>query len=206
VCSSDLVVRSEVKQNKNIIYFWEVWNEPAMTEMSFRYGTPAEYLELLERTQKIIKEENPLAKIIVTADYTDTEAETFTDEFLRLGGAKYLDYLSFHPYNALDSQGPYNLEETIAQEKALAKTYNKPLWITEIGYPASDSSEARQAELALTVFKAAYENKIPIVWFYWSDRRLASVDGKTGWGLVREDNSVKPAYENIRSFISQVNR
>lgn len=196
--------RAEAKENKNRIYFWEVWNEPCMTEL-FRYGTAAEYLDLLQRTQKIIKEENPAAKIIVTADYTDAEAETFTNEFLALGGDKYLDYLSFHPYNGIDSNGRYDLTETIAQEKELTKKYNKPLWITEIGAPDSDSSEVHQAELALTLFQAAYDNNIPIVWFYWSDRRVASVDGKSGWGLVRSDNSSKPAYENIKAFISKIN-
>lgn len=196
-------VRLEVRKNKDLIYFWEVWNEPAMTDLNFRYGTPAEYLELLKRTQKIIKEENTLAKIIVTADYTDAEAELFTNEFLALGGDNYLDYLSFHPYNALDPGGRYNLTQTVAQEKELAKKYNKPLWITEIGYPDSDSSEARQAELALTLFQTADENKIPIVWFYWSDRRMSSVDGKSGWGLVRQDNTSKPSLEKIKAFISQ---
>jgi len=199
-------VREEVQKNKDIIYFWEVWNEPNMTELRFRYGTPAEYLELLKRTQKIIKEENPAAKIIVTADYGDMEAEKFTDEFLNLGGADYFDYLSFHPYNALDSQARYNLSQTIAQEKSLSEKYNKPLWITEIGIPDSDSGETRQADTALTLFKTAYENKIPIVWFHWSDRLFPIVDGKVGWGLIRKDNSLKPIYEEIESFINNVKR
>jgi hypothetical protein len=196
-------VKSEVKKNKNIIYFWEVWNEPAMTELRFRYGTPAEYLELLKRTEKIIREENPLAKIIVTIDYTDTQAEAFTSEFLKLGGADYLDYLSFHPYNAIDPKARFNLVETVAQEKALAKKYNKPLLISEIGTPDSDSNEVRQAELALKLFQTALENKIPIVWFHWSDRRLALIDGKTGWGIVRVDNTFKPSYDKIKAFIAE---
>jgi hypothetical protein len=194
-------VRDEVRKNKNLIYYWEVWNEPCMTEL-FRYGTPAEYLEFLKQTQEIIKEESPSAKVIVTADYTDTEAENFTNEFLGLGGADYFDYLSFHPYNALDAKGKFSLTETLAQEKELAEKYNKPLWITEIGLPDSDSSESHQAEIALTLFRAAYENKISLIWFYWSDQRISSVDGKTGWGLVRTDGSFKPAYEAIKSFIS----
>ncbi|PJA09660.1 hypothetical protein COX68_02270 [Candidatus Falkowbacteria bacterium CG_4_10_14_0_2_um_filter_41_15] len=173
-------VRVQVRQNKGLVYFWEIWNEPAMTELRFRYGTPAEYLELLQRTQKIIREENPEAKIIVTADYIDTEAKVFTTEFLRLGGADYLDYLSFHPYNAIDPQGRYSLAETIAQEKELAERYNKPLWITEIGAPDSDSDEAHQAELALTLFEAANANKIPLVWFHWSDHRVPAIDGQAG--------------------------
>jgi len=197
-------VREEVIKNKDRVYYWEVWNEPMMTELPFRYGTAAEYLELLKRTQKIIKEENPAAKVIVTADYTDTEAKIFTDELLSLGAADYFDYLSFHPYNAIDSRGKYNLTETIAQEKELADKYHKPLWITEIGSPDSDSSETRQAELALSLFQTAYKNKIPIIWFYWSDHRVFAVDGKTGWGLVRTDGTFKPAYEQIKSFISSV--
>jgi endo-1,4-beta-mannosidase len=177
-----------------------------MTELPFRYGTPAEYLELLKRTRKIIGEENPSAKIIVTADYTDTQAEAFTKEFLALGGSDYFDYLSFHPYNALDPNARFNLTETIAQEKELAKEYGKPLLISEIGSPDSGSSETQQAEVALTLFRESYENDIPIVWFYWSDRRLSSIDGKTGWGLVRTDNTVKPSYETIKEFIDKTNQ
>lgn len=200
-------VRYEVKKNKDIIYFWEVWNEPSMTEI-FRYGTPAEYLELLKETSKIIKEENPLAKIIVTVDYTDDQSEKFTNEFLRLGGADYLDYLSFHPYNAveIDPMSRYNLSQIISQEKVLSEKYNKPLWISEIGAPDSVLGEDQQAEFALNLFKTAYENKIPIVWFHWSDRRISIVDNKTGWGLVRKDNTFKPAYEKIKNFIFEIEK
>jgi len=202
----EVFVKDEVRKSKNFIYFWEVWNEPNMTELRFRYGTPAQYVDLLKKTREIIKEENPSAKIIVTADYTDTQAEAFTDEFLKLGGANYFDYLSFHPYNAIDPKARFNLTETIAQEKMLAKKYNKSLLISEIGTPDSESSETQQAEIALTLFQTAYENKIPIIWFHWSDRRLPSVDGKTGWGLVREDNTLKPAYEKIYSFIGKTKK
>ena len=200
-------VRSEVRKNKDIIYFWEIWNEPCMVDMQFRYGTPAEYLELLKRTQKIIKEENPSAKIIVTADTGVREASAFTNEFLALGGGKYFDFLSFHPYTTDKDLG---LEEMIfnkkmAEEQQLLVKYhiNKPLWISEIGYPNSEFGEDGQAQRAETAFKTAYNNKIPIVWLHYSDRRLSTIDGKTGWGLVREDNTFKPAYEKIKAFISQ---
>jgi len=196
-------VRAEVRRNKDRIYFWEIWNEPAMTQLRFRYGTPSEYLDLLRRSYAIIKEENPSARVIVTADYTDTEAEAFTNEFLNLGGTAYFDYLSFHPYNAIDPDARLNLEETIAQEKALSEKYAKPLWITEIGYPDSDSDKTRQAEIAAQLFTAASQSRIPIVWFHWSDARVSSVDGKTGWGLIREDGTHKPVYDEIKAYIGQ---
>jgi hypothetical protein len=194
-------VRNQVKKTKDTIFYWEVWNEPSMTELRFRYGTPSEFIELLKRTRKIINEENPLAKVLVTSDYSDAQSEIFTEEFLNLGGAAYFDYLSFHPYNALGSDPKYTLSETILQEKELSKHYNKPLWITEIGIPDSEVDEVVQAEIALTLFQIAYENNIPIFWFHWSDQRMMSIDGKTGWGLLRSDASFKPSFERIRQFI-----
>ncbi len=175
-----------------------------MTELRFRYGTPAEYLELLRRTAAIIKEENPAAKIIVTADYTDTQAEAFTDGFLDLGGADYLDYLSFHPYNAIDPNGRYDLAETITQEKILSQKYHKPLMISEIGQPDQGIGEELQARVAETLFKVAHEQAFPIVWFHYSDKLSGVIDGKSGWGLMRKDSTPKPAYERLKQYINSI--
>jgi hypothetical protein len=120
--------------------------------------------------------------------------------------ANSFDYLSFHPYNALDPKSRFNLNETISQEKILSTKYNKPLFISEIGAPDSDSGEEKQAQSALKLFQTAYKNNIPITWFYWSDQRLPSADGKTGWGLVRDNNTFKPSYEKINIFIRSTSK
>ena len=162
-------VRANVKRNKNVIYFWEVWNEPDIN--LFQYGSPEEFLDLLKRTSQIIKEENEKAKIIVTLDESivDRGARAFTDKLLSLGGGDYFDIMSFHPYGV----NPYIQEEIVKksieeQKKLLEKYKNKwTLCISEIGQPVSQVGESKQAELAEMVFKEAYINN-----------RTYAVDGK----------------------------
>jgi len=198
-------VREQVKENKEIVYFWEVWNEPDVE--FFRYGTPEEYLELLKRTHPIIEKENPRAKVVVTLDVPahDQEIREFSERCLSLGAGDYFDILSFHPY----APGPYIVEDvfrsSLEAEKKLQARYGHrwPLWISEIGQPASQVSEEKQAALAEMVFKEAYRNNIPVVWLHYSDERIFSLypDNSSGWGLLRQDGTPKPAYEKVRAFL-----
>jgi len=196
-------VRTEVRANKNIIYFWEVWNEPDLD--LFRYGTPEEFLTLLKRTYKIIKEENPQAKVIVTLDAFDRQPHEFSEELLSLGGGDYFDILSFHPYGA----NPYIREdvfnESIVKEKEMLARYGNrwPLCITEIGQPASEVSEEKQADLAELVFKTAYKEKIPIVWLHYSDQRVNEIGDGSGWGLLDINGNPKPVLERIKRIIQE---
>lgn len=201
-------VRQEVRANKNTIFFWEVWNEPDVD--LFWYGTPEEYLLLLKESYKIIKEENPDAKVVVTLDaFFDKIAGDFSHRVLELGGGDYIDIISFHPYGA----NPYIQEEivnkSIIMEKEMLAKYGSrwPLWVSEIGQPTSEVSEERQAELADYVFKKLYENNIPLTWFYYSDQRLAGIgDGSTGWGLLDVNGNPKPVFYKIKDFIKEAKK
>lgn len=200
-------VRENVKRNKNVIYFWEVWNEPDIN--LFKYGSPEEFLELLKRTHKIIREENEKAKIIVNLDESvvDKGAREFTDKILSLGGGDYFDIISFHPYGV----NPYIQEEiikkSIIEQKRLVERYNNKwvLCISEMGQPISQVDEKKQAELAEMVLKEIYESKIPIVWFHYSNQRMQE-NGLygTGWGLIRPDGTYRPIMDRIIEFLNQV--
>ncbi len=199
-------MRDEVQKNKNIIYFWEIWNEPSMTEL-FRYGTPKEYAELVRRTSQIIREENPDAKIIVTMDENNKGSAEFTNEALSLGIGDYFDYLSFHPYAA----HPYIQEdkfiEQIKNQKALlARNGNHwKLWISEIGQPDSEVGLKSQSQLGKLVFETAKKEKIPIVWLGYTDQRLPDgikIGDGSGWGIISHDGSKKPIYDTIRKIIN----
>ena len=199
-------VRDEVRKNKNAIYFWEIWNEPSMTEL-FRYGTPKEYLELAKRTSKIIREENPDAKIIVTLDENNKGSAEFTNEALSLGTGDYFDYLSFHPYAA----GPYIQEDKflaqIASQKALLQKYGNrwKLWISEIGQPESEVGQEKQAQLGKLVFETAQKENIPLVWLGYTDQRLpkgVKIGDGSGWGIINFDGSKKPIYDVIKKIIN----
>lgn len=199
-------VKETVSANKNIIYYWEIWNEPGID--MFRYGSPEEFVQLLKATYPVIKEANPSAKAILTLG-ADGERSSFEDAVLSLGAGDYFDVLSFHPYAA----NPYLQEDKITQafdhEKALAAKYNNkwPLVISEVGQPTSEVSEDEQAKLVKFVYAKAAENKIPVTWYYWGDQRLPKnfvwSDGSANWGLIRYDGTARPALEIIKPFLTR---
>lgn len=195
-------VEEEVSSNKNIIYYWEIWGEPSL----YKYGTPAEFVELLKTTYPIIKAANPNAKVIVTLGAEATGGTDFDDQVLALGGGDYFDDLSFHPYAANPYLQEDQVKTAIAHQQALLAKYGNrwPLVITEVGQPASEVGETEQARLAAFLYAEAAKNKIPVTWFYWSDTHLLEHE-KTGdgsdWGLIRFDGSERPMFEAIRIYL-----
>lgn len=195
-------VRDEVGKNKNMIYYWEVWNEPGLD--MFRYGNPDEYLELLKRSYKVIKEENSDAKVIVTLDNFDRGPKDFSNSLLERGGGDYFDILSFHPYGA----NPYIREDVFNQSvskiKELETKYANrwPLIISEIGQPDSEVGVERQAQLGGFVLGRAKEENIPVIWLHYSDARLNRIDNSEGWGIFDTSGNPKPLYYVMRSEIT----
>ncbi len=198
-------VREEVVTNKNIIYFWEIWNEPVVN--LFYYGTPEEYVELLKKTYPIIKEENPNAKVIVNLDTHDQSSAEFSYRAMELGAGDYFDILSIHPYGANPYIRENIVKDSIASEIVLAKKYGNrwPIVIGEIGQPTSEVSETEQARLGRFVYSEAVKNKLPVTWYYWSDERLpksnVSMGGGSDWGLIRADGTERPIMEAIRIYL-----
>ena len=202
-------VRDEVSPNKDIIYFWEIWNEPSLD--LFKYGSPEEFVQLLKATYPIIKEANPNAKVVVTLSAEGRDNTGFEDQVLSLGGGDYFDILSFHPYGANPYLQEDQIKEAIAREQALVAKYNNrwPLVISEIGQPTSEVSEEEQARLAKFLYAEAAKNKIPVTWYYWSDERLPKnfiwTGGNANWGLIRFDGTERPILEAIRPYLESEN-
>ncbi len=195
-------VRDEVRKNRNMIYYWEVWNEPGLD--MFRYGTPDEYLDLLKRSYKIIKEENPEAKAIVTLDNFDRGPSDFSNRLLELGGGDYFDILSFHPYGANPYIREYNVNQSIIKIRELETKYANrwPLIISEIGQPDSEVGVDRQAQLGGFVLGRAKEENIPLIWLHYSDARLNRIDNSEGWGIFDTSGNPKPLYYVMKSEIT----
>jgi len=201
-------VRDSVSANKNIIYFWEIWGEPSLNEN--RYGSPAEFVQLLKATYPIVKKANPNAKVVVTLGAEATNGSDFDDQVLALGGGDYFDDLSFHPYAANPYLQEDQVKTAIAHEQSLLAKYNNrwPLVISEIGQPASEVGEMEQARLAAFLYAEADTNNIPVTWFYWSDTHLLKdemTDDGSNWGFIRFDGTERPMLEVIKPFLKNGN-
>lgn len=202
-------VKEEVSTNKNIIYFWEIWNEPSLD--MFKYGSPEEFVQLLKATYPIIKEANQSAKVVVTLSAEGKDSTGFEDKVLALDGGDYFDILSFHPYGANPYLQEDQITSAITREQALVAKYNNkwPLVISEIGQPTSEVSEEEQAKLGKFLYAEAAKNKIPVTWYYWSDQRLPKgwiwSGGNANWGLIRFDGSARPILEAIRPYLKAGN-
>lgn len=198
-------VRDSVSTNKNITYFWEIWNEPSLG--MFKYGSPEEYVQLLKMTYPIIKEANPNAKVIATLSAEGKDNTSFEDKVLALGGGDYFDILSFHPYGANPYLQEDQITNAIAREKTLVAKYNNrwPLVIGEIGQPTSEVSEDEQSRLGKFLYVEAAKSNIPVTWYYWSDQRLPKgwvwSEGNTNWGLIRFDGTKRPIFEAIKPYL-----
>ena len=127
-------VRRVVRRYGTRLPVLEVWNEENIKHF-WKEPNPTNYLALLKRTYEVVKEESP--SIRVSFGGTAGVPFGYIEEVYKLGGSKYFDILSVHPYSH-----PYapegNLDQSIEKLRAIMAKYGdakKPIWITEVGWP-----------------------------------------------------------------------
>jgi len=89
------------------IDYWEIWNEPDMSEQ-FWTGTPGQYYMLYEETAKAIKTLDPSLKVGgpgLSGAFTDIYLDGFV-RYCRKTSAP-LDFYSWHCYGGRDQYNPY---------------------------------------------------------------------------------------------------
>lgn len=112
----------------------EVWNEENI-EQFWKNPNPTNYLAVLRRAYEEVKRVDPSLKVGFGG--TAGVPFNFIEEVYRLGGAKFFDIMMIHPYShprrpegAMDAQ-----IERLRDMMARYGDADKPMWITEIGWP-----------------------------------------------------------------------
>jgi exo-beta-1,3-glucanase (GH17 family) len=91
---------------------------------------------------------------------------------------------------------------------------NKPVWITEIGWPSNrliDSTSDRavtpdqQAEYLVDTMNIilTYPQIEKVFWFCFRDLGTNGFDSEHNYGLIKYDFSLKPAYSAYKDFIAK---
>ena len=117
----------------------EVWNEENISHF-WKAPNPTNYYALLKRTYEVAKEESRqmyAGPVSISFGGTAGVPFSFIEEVYKLGGAKYFDIMSIHPYSH-PRRPEGELDRQLEKLRALMRKYGdgrKPIWITELGWP-----------------------------------------------------------------------
>jgi|GEM_PF-2168013 len=184
---------------KGEIHYWEMWNEPDYAPHTWN-GTFQQYVDVvLKPGYQAVKQVDPTAQVIVGGLAGPTMGKIYA-----AGGGPYFDIGSFHAYlpaSGGDAAEMDNIRGTMNQNG----DKNKPLWMTEFGYQASNAtSEAAQAQLIRSVYAGF---KLQAIFFYQlHDTSVYDPGGvaikDATWGLVSHDLlQFKPGFDAYKAAV-----
>ena len=112
----------------------EVWNEQNSPGF-WKNPNPTNYLAVLRRAYEVAKARDSALR--VSFGGTAGVPFAFIEEVYKLGGAKFFDIVCVHPYTCPDAPEG-RVDYNLAKLRALMAKYGdaeKPIWITEMGWP-----------------------------------------------------------------------
>jgi hypothetical protein len=136
---------------------WQVWNE---VSASYFWGAPdyrRSYPEFLKAVYPAIHAADPGAKVVIAGltsflQQTGRTSTSWADlrAFYRNGVRRYFDVLALHPFSrTLDG-----VVKTVQFNRRVMRRFNdarKPIWLTELSFPASRGKIPRRKYLGLEV-------------------------------------------------------
>jgi hypothetical protein len=189
---------------------WEVWNEP---NIFFWKPKPnvEDYTALMKAVYPEAKEVNPKATIVgVCTAGTDMK---FIEGVLKLGGGKFMDAISVHPYRYPRSPEASDFLGEMRRLKAMLGKHGigeMKVWLTEFGYPTQTDprgvSQARSAAyLVRTSLHALTLPYVERLFIYdFQDDGTDPKYNEHNFGLVRLDGTPKVAYAAHNTMVRMV--
>lgn len=146
-------VRTTVAHYKGQVHYWEVWNEPDLH--FFWSGTPDQYYRMLLVADRVIKQVDPTAQVLMAGMVVpDLGFLTRVLDLAKQAGMAPFDIAAWHAYG--DTRLLYG---NLTRFRALlggAGFGRTSLWVTEDGFPASNpTGEPRQAAYILQTIASA---------------------------------------------------
>jgi hypothetical protein len=161
---------------------WQVWNEPNLTRYWTSQPFAKPYVRLLRASRKALRAADPGSRTILAG--LPNESWTALHAIYHAGGRGSFDVVALHPYTGR----PHNVIRLIQFARREMRRYNdsrKPIWLTELSWPASkgktkgapgfvtdERGQASRLKLALSLL--AHDRKRyrigKVVWYTWLSR------------------------------------
>ncbi len=147
-------VRTVVSRYRSDITHWEVWNEPNIGFWKPK-PNPEEYARLLKATYQAIKQVAPEAQVVYGG--TSGVDLRFIRSTLDAGALEFFDVLAVHPYRYPRPPEVAGIYEDLraAIELTAAAGREKPLWITEFGWPTHINPAAQDPDFLPSLIRYA---------------------------------------------------
>lgn len=183
-----------VRRYRDKVKHWEIWNEP---NIFFWTGPKELYAALLAQSYEAIKAEDPEAVVLGCA--TSGIDTGFIKMTIEKGGR--FDALAIHPYRGTLDDLAYIRELQDARRLG----GDKPLWLTEIGFPTqlvSGYSERNQASLVARIYLASIASRTAsnVSWYNFRNDGTDPYEGEQNFGLIRSDFRLKPGYRSLATL------
>jgi hypothetical protein len=202
---------------------WEVWNE--QNSPDFMVGAdPVRYVALLRAAYPAFHAGDPGTVVVFGGvQYNDA---AWIGRAYAAGARGAFDVMATHPYqgianlapNAPDDGTPWTLAHAAVVRNVMTANGDgaKPLWFTEFGWSTHTNppgtpnyglgvSEATQARYLTETFKLIQGTMPYVGKVYWYTERDSAAEGSVqnqNYGLIRSDNSAKPALAALRALTS----
>ena len=190
------------------VRLFDLWNEWDGRTGRTSLGTPEDYVALARHAYPAIKAANPQAVVLSGGISRHGLDHGFVERFIELGGLRYVDALSLHPYNALRGGSPEDAVAEVDRVHALAPAV--AIYVTEMGYPAfagrgGVSREKAADYLARFMLLASTRPYIAGVWWYClRDQGSDPADKEHHFGAFDFAWQPKPAAYALRAVARQI--
>jgi len=192
---------------ENRVRLFDLWNEWDAHTGGTTEGSADDYVALARVAYPAIKAANRDALVLSGGISSLGLGRGWVERFVALGGSSYVDGISVHPYN-FDAAGASTPEAAIAtldRVHAALGSSPKPIYVTEMGYPAYTgkggvSAAAAAADLARFVLLASTRAYVAGVWWYClRDQGTDRANKEHNFGVLDAAFEPKPAGEALRA-------
>jgi hypothetical protein len=161
---------------------WQIWNEPNLTRYWTSQPFARPYVKLLRASRRALRAADPASRTILAG--LPNESWIALRKVYKAGGRGAFDVVALHPYTGRP-RNVIRLIEFARREMRRAHDGRKPVWLTELSWPASqgktsgvqgfittERGQATRLKLALSLLaKARTRLKIGrVIWYTWLSR------------------------------------
>jgi hypothetical protein len=202
---------------KGRVRLYDLWNEWDAHTGGTTEGNADDYVALAKSAYPAIKAADPQIVVLSGGISSLGLGQGWVERFVALGGLKFVDGVSIHPYN-FDKHDASTPEAAIAQVDhvhSLVSSSAKQIYVTEMGYPAFTgrggvSADVAAVDLTRFVLLASTRPYVAGVWWYClRDQGIDRANKEHNFGVLDNSFSPKPAGEALRAaalLVSDVGR